>query len=1321
MPRFETHSHSYYSNLRILDSINRPKDMILTAAKLGYRGITLTDHEALCGAVEWLKNEKELKEKEKIPQDFKCAIGNEIYLTETRVVKQKYYHYILIAKDTIGFHQLCELSSKSWYHSYFDRGLERVPTLKSELIEVVKKNPGHIIAATACLAGETATLTLELLEAEQSQNQEEIINVRHKIEKWVEFNKDLFGEDFYFEIAPSKSADQIKFNKKLKQLARIFKVKIICGSDAHYLLGPDRYVHKAYLNSKEGEREVDDFYTYAHLMDDAEAFENLSASNYSMDEFLEICENSLEIMNKIESYDIFHTPIIPEVEVKSYSKNIPDYIKGQDRWRLLQNLFVSDNIQERFWINECYIALSKKTLLSDKYLDRLQVEADILKTVGDKLNNCLFSYFNTFQHFINTFWDCGSIVGPGRGSAVCYLSNYLLGITQLDPVQWGLAEWRFLNKERLELPDIDIDLCPSKRAKIFERIREERGETNLLQVATFGTEGGRSAVLTACRGYRSEEYPNGIDVDTAQYIASLIPQERGFLWSIHDMVYGNEEKDRKPNQAFIDECDKYPGLLKIISQIEGIVNKRSQHASGVIIYNQDPWNTGAIMKSPNGDLTTQFSLHDAEAMGDTKFDFLLTEISDKLVNAVLLLQKDGRLPQDLTLRQVYDKYLHPAVLDVNDSKIWDALSAGTVTDVFQFNTDVGLQGAMSVKPRSPIEMMMTNALIRLTAEKGKERPMDRYIRMKNNINEWYNECRLRGLNEEEIKVLEPYYLPVAGTPTTQEKLMMLCMEPKLAHFSLGDANKARKICAKKKLSEIPALHDKFVSQCPNANLGEYVWETAIEPQMSYAFAEPHALAYSFVGIQTLYLATHFPVIYWNCACLITNSGADDLFEKSLKEEVQDEYDEEIVDIYEPEDMDDYVYEDAPDRSCKKKKKVKTVNFGKIATAIGQFQAAGISLTPPDINHSSYTFIPDCEHNDIICGLYGLTRISADLVSQIIKNRPYTSTEDFMDKVKVNKPQMLTLIKSGAFDSLYPDREKLLKDYLTSIADTKNKLTLANIPMLIKYDVFPEGCEGYIELYQFNKFLRKHLNKETGLIEIPEKALAHYCDNYDMDLLINQNMIRDKDWDKQYKKYIKPLSDFIKENNDFLLEDLNKKIVQEKYDVSVNGNISHCEMEAMSFYYHEHELAHVDKQLYSLVNFDNLPEDPEIDKTFKGEGGKEIPLYKLHWIVGTVLDKNKIKNSISLLTPDGVVTVKIWKNQYAKYDKQISMVGDDGKKKVMERSWFKRGTLLFIQGIRRGNSFVPKAYKGSPYKIPIMKILEVNDNGTMVFTNKRFDE
>lgn len=420
-------------------------------------------------------------------------------------------------------------------------------------------------------------------------------------------------------------------------------------------------------------------------------------------------------------------------------------------------------------------------------------------------------------------------------------------------------------------------------------------------------------------------------------------------------------------------------------------------------------------------------------------------------------------------------------------------------------------------------------------------------------------------------------------------------------------------------------------------------------------------------------------------------------------------------------MDEYVYEDAPDRSCKKKKKVKTINFGKIATAIGQFQNAGIVLTPPDINQSSYTFSPDSSHNRIVCGLYGLTRVSADLVSQIIANRPYTSVEDFMSKVKTNKTQMLSLIKCGAFDSLYSDRMALLNEYVASIAGTKSKLTLANVPMLINYEVLPDECEPYLKLFSYNKFLRKSLNKDSGIITIPtEKAMEFYCDNFDVDKLLDANSIMLKDWEKQYKKKMEPFSAFLKDEGDVLLSELNRKIVKQQFDLDVGGNISHCEMEAMSFYYHEHELAHINRAMYGISRFEDIPEDPQVEYTVHTKDGKEIPLYRLFYIAGTVIDKNKLKNSISLLTPDGVVTVKIWKNQYAKYDKQISIVGDDGKKHVMERSWFKRGTLLYFQGIRRGNSFIPKSYKNSPRKVPIMKIIEV-DNDEIAFTDKRFDE
>lgn len=433
-----------------------------------------------------------------------------------------------------------------------------------------------------------------------------------------------------------------------------------------------------------------------------------------------ILDNTQEIQNKISFYSLERKQIIPKVEVKDYKKGfIPS--NWFDKYPIICSLINSDNIQERYWVNECIKALQEKQLYDNKnYLERLEIEADIIKDIGEKLDDCLFAYFNTFQHYINLFWECGSIVGPGRGSATGFLSNYLLGITQLDPIRWGLPYWRFLNKERAELPDIDIDLAPSKRPAIFEAIRKERGELGLVQVATFGTEGTKQSILTACRGYRSEEFPEGIDVDNAQYMSSLIPQERGFLWPIHDVIYGNEEKDRKPVQAFIREVNQYPGLLDIIVYIEGMVNKRSSHASGVILYGDDPFDTASFMRTPSGDMITCWDLHKAEAAGDTKYDFLVTEASDKIITCYQLLLKDKQIPE-LSLREFYNKYIHPEVIDTTDQAIWDHLAAGDVLDVFQFSTGVGLAIAKRLKPQNPMEMTAANAMMRLMSEKVKNR------------------------------------------------------------------------------------------------------------------------------------------------------------------------------------------------------------------------------------------------------------------------------------------------------------------------------------------------------------------------------------------------------------------------------------------------------------------------------------------------------------------------------------------------------------------------------------------------------------------------
>ena len=694
--RFEVHSHTMYSNLRLLDCINRPKNLIDRAIELGLAGIAITDHEALCGHPEINFYAQELLEKN---PNFKVALGNEIYLTDTRDNGQKYYHFILIAKNKIGHRALRELSSRAWMNSYWDRGLERVPTLKSDIEEILAKYPNSLIATTACIGGELSQNALALINAERVGDTAAATESHNNIVKFMLWCKETFGEgNFYVECAPSCYKEQIDVNKRLVSIAQAFGVKMVIGSDAHYLKKEDRYVHKSYLNSKGGEREVDEFYEYAYLQSDDQEIEHLSKCDFSNEFIEEMFNNSLEIYNQIENYSLGHKQTIPKVEVEDYPK-ITDW--SQLDYPILTDMLASDDKIERYWVNKCLKKLEKLNLYNDTYLSRLEEEADIKRTISEKLETNMFSYPVTLEHYVNMFWDCGSIVGAGRGSSCSGLNHYLLGITQLDPIQWELPFWRYLNKERVELGDIDLDLCPSKRPKILNEIKKERGQNfnqeidNLSRqnlgctlIATFGTEGTRSTILTACRGYRSEDCPDGVDVDTAQYLSSLIPQERGFLWSLNDVINGNPDKGRKPSTTFIKEVNQYPGLLDIMLGIEGLVNKRSSHASGVILFDEDPYEFGCFMKTPKGEIITQYDLHMCEACGMTKYDFLVTEVQDKLAEAIRLLQKYNEIDSTLTLREVYDKYFHPNVLPIEDDNIWKVLQENSVLNIFQFDSDV---------------------------------------------------------------------------------------------------------------------------------------------------------------------------------------------------------------------------------------------------------------------------------------------------------------------------------------------------------------------------------------------------------------------------------------------------------------------------------------------------------------------------------------------------------------------------------------------------------------------------------------------------------
>lgn len=655
------------------DSINTPKKLVKYAQEIGLKGICITDHESLGAHVELNKIQQELIEQ---GSDFKIGLGDEIYLTNDREPGQKYYHFILIAKNSIGHKMLRELSSTAWINSYFDRRMERVPTLKSELKGIVEKyGKGNLIASSACLGSEIDFCILKMHEAEQIGDIKYKRQYYNELVEFIKFCLDIFGDDFYLEVQPAQSEEQLIVNNKMKSIADYFGIKIIVTTDAHYLREEDRSVHEAYLNSKGGERETAEFYRYAFLQTTEQVIENLQNTNLN---YKELEKNTWEIYDKIERYTLHKKQQVPQVDVPNYPK-----IHSSLGYVTLDSMYESDNSQERYWVNYCVDKLKEIGKYNDIYLSRLEEEADIQKTIGKKLETCMFSYPIFLQHYINLFWENGSTVGAGRGSACSGLNHYLLGVTQLDPIEWDLPYWRYLNKERVELGDIDIDICPSKRELIFEKIREERGQLGCIQVCTYGTETTKSAIKTACRGYRSQDFPEGIDIDIAEYMTSLIPQERGFLWDIHDVVYGNEEKGRKPVKNFINEVNKYPGLLDIIESIEGIICRRGIHASGVNFYGKDPFETACFMRAKNGAIITQFSLHDAEYCSDVKFDFLVTEIQDVIVQCLNILQEYGRIKDGLSLREMYDKYIHPDVLPINDNKLWKACISGKIQKFFQ--------------------------------------------------------------------------------------------------------------------------------------------------------------------------------------------------------------------------------------------------------------------------------------------------------------------------------------------------------------------------------------------------------------------------------------------------------------------------------------------------------------------------------------------------------------------------------------------------------------------------------------------------------------
>lgn len=1206
------------------------------------------------------------------------------------------------------------------------RGMRRVPTYYQDLFDIIGKDPGHVIGSTACLGGALPTQILRAIENPA---------LLSKIDIWIKQMDNLFGHgNFYLEMQPSKNKDQIYVNKKLLEYSKQYDIPYIITTDSHYLKKEDRVVHKAYLNAQNGDREVDDFYATTYLMNTEELE---SYFKYLTEEQLQTAYyNILSIKSKIQDYTLLRPLNIPNLKWKDNTvlMGYKERLYLYEKMPYLKTFATSQYDSDKALVEAVLAGIEHhKDLQNDEAYEEINLCLEDT-WVSSNVNNARWSaYYLNLQNIIDLCWEAGSIVGPGRGSGVGFILLYCLDITQINPLREKTKTYRFrfLNPNRVSVLDIDFDIEGNRRAQVLSKFREYYGNDRVANVATFRTEKSKSAILTAARGL-------GIDVDIAQYIASLIPADRGLLRTLNQCYYGDEENDFSPIKQFINEMDNNEDLWNVAQKIEGLICGSGLHAGGVIFVDEPFTNSTALMRAPDGTICTQFELHDCEDVSLIKYDALSVEAMDKIHNCIDLLSDAGFIERERTLKKTYENVIGIYNLERDNQDMWKMVWNHEIQSLFQMEKQSGINGIALLHPTSVDDLAVLNSVIRLMAqEKGGEMPTEKLSRFKANPILWDEEMDEWGLTPKEKQILHNELDISYGISESQEKFMKLVQIPECGGYDLTWADKLRKSIAKKNPKEFDELTTQYYNNIKEKglsyNLCNYVWKMCVSLSKGYGFNASHTLAYSLIALQEMNLAYKYPIIFWNCACLINDAGGDeeeeqeDLEAQNCVEETyynemeefgEDEPEEDIESSYNEEDCDGYPAEIIVTKNGDKKKKIKATNYGKIATAIGKMRMAGIQVEPPDINKSSYTFSPDPDLNIIRYGISGITRIGEDLIKNIIAGRPYNSIEDFLNKIKVNKVQMINLIKSGAFDS-FGDRISIMKDYIASISDTKKRITLQNMKMLIDFGLIPDEFDLQRRTYNFNKYIKKFKLDATyyGINNIALKFLDKYfnldnltpCEETESGFKIKQLT-----WDNIYQKQMDIIRPYVKQHNQELLNSVNNRLINDMWNKYCLGSLSKWEMDSVSFYYHPHELEKVNASSYLIDDFFELSPQAEIDRVLNIKG-KQVPLFKLHRIAGTVLDRDKNKKTVTVLTTTGVVSVKIY-GTFEAYDRQISERGADGKKHVIEKSMFSRGNKIIITGIRADESFLAKVYKSTPWH-RVEQIVDIQDNKLIIKTER----
>lgn len=773
---------------------------------------------------------------------------------------------------------------------------------------------------------------------------------------------------------------------------------------------------------------------------------------------------------------------------------------------------------------------------------------------------------------------------------------------------------------------------------------------------------------------------------------SLVPTERGQVWSLKDAFYGNEEKGRKKVSELISEIEKYEHLKECMFAFEGLIVNRGIHASGILIGNEPYVNQISAMRSPNGVLCSCYDLHDAEYCGWTKVDILTIQASDKIRKTMDMLVENGHMEWQGSLKETYWKYLHPDVLEYNNPKMWDMIKK--IYSIFQFDTQVAVKALNQVEPHSVMDLSSTNSLLRLQGD-GNESPLDRYARYKKDINEWYSDMTKFGLTEEEQQVLKDHLDEAYGMAESQEKVMLLSMDKRISGFSLKQANKLRKAIAKKKADVLEETKKLFFESCKNQGtseiLAKYIWEEQFGMSFGYSFSQLHSYSYSVIALQELNLNYYYPQVYWNTACLTVESQSDDNNDRAKGQ----------------------------------------TDYGKIAKAIYKMKKFNVKVLPPNINKSDISFTPNEEDNTILFGLGGISGINIDIAKEIISKRPYKDFDDFYNKHHykgslITKSKFIALIKSGCFDET-DDRINTMRWLSVYESKSNEALTMANVDNAINLGIeFPNEL---IMAYYFKKHV---INKEYFYCNDPKfKSKKHYivsesaleyfennCMNSlkeDVDYYYTDTnlIVVDKSLEKALSSLLGDLKDFL--SKDDIINQYNNLMAKKAYYDMIDGieDINKWSFETICFYPNDdHELRNVDYSKYNLSKFSKLPEEPLFVEK-KGKNGRTWKQFDIYRICGTVLDRKDKDHFFTILTPNNeVVAVNIPKGQYAYYKQTIELNGQK------DENWLKRGNLIMVCGYRSEDAFFGKNYKNTVYQHSIALIDKVNEDGTLEFRTER---